>query len=134
MKNTIIMAAALILALVMAGCANQSAPAEEQPAEQPVEEQQQEQQQAQEPAQQQNDQQQTQKTIPKRKAMNIALRDAGLKRGQVNIVKNHLDRDDGMLEYEIEFYKGNMEYEYTVDAVSGAILEKDFEQNNGYDD
>jgi len=133
MKKTIITAAALILALVMAGCANQSQPAEEQPAEQPVEEQQ-EQQQAQEPAQQQNNQQQTQKTIPKRRAMNIALRDAGLKRGQVNIVKNHLDRDDGMLEYEIEFYKGNMEYEYTVDAVSGAILEKDFEQNNGYDD
>ena len=38
-------------------------------------------------------------------------------------MKVERDRDDGRLEYEVEFKAGGMEYEYTIDGVTGAILE-----------
>lgn len=53
----------------------------------------------------------------------IALKHAGLSAAQVTFEKAELDRDDGRLEYELEFRSGGVEYEYTLDAVSGAILE-----------
>jgi uncharacterized membrane protein YkoI len=41
-----------------------------------------------------------------------------------------LDRDDGKMLYEVDFNSGLMEYEYEIDATSGAILESDMD----YDD
>ena len=41
--------------------------------------------------------------------------------------KEELDYDDGRAEYEIEFYYGGKEYSYTLDAVSGSILEYDID-------
>ena len=38
-----------------------------------------------------------------------------------------LDDEDGKLVYEIEFKSGNMEYDYEIDAVSGAILKHEAE-------
>ena len=46
------------------------------------------------------------------------------------VSKSHLDTDDGRTEYEIEFYKGHTEYDYDIDAKSGAILSADKETDN----
>lgn len=64
------------------------------------------------------------------KAKNIALKDAGLKSNQVAFVKAKLDRDDGKLVYDVEFYSGNTEYDYEIDAKTGKIREKDMDIEN----
>ncbi|USF26056.1 hypothetical protein N510_000974 [Firmicutes bacterium ASF500] len=56
-----------------------------------------------------------------------ALSHAGLKESQVWDMKAELDYDDGRLEYEVEFKSGGMEYEYTIDGVTGSILSFDRE-------
>lgn len=63
--------------------------------------------------------------IGEEKALEIALEDAGFAESDVSYSNCHLDYDDGRTEYEIEFHQGEMEYEYTVDAFTGDILEKD---------
>lgn len=67
------------------------------------------------------------KRISEKKAESIALKDAGFSAGQVSNLFSHLDYDDGYYEYEVQFYKGDMEYDYTLDASSGNIMEKDIE-------
>lgn len=57
------------------------------------------------------------------KAKAIALAHAGLTESQVARLRAEKDRDDGRMVYEIEFRTGNMEYEYTIDAAAGAVLE-----------
>ncbi len=57
------------------------------------------------------------------KAKQIALQHAGLSASDVNFVKVEFDYDDGRAEYEIEFHHNFREYEYTIDAASGTILE-----------
>ena len=57
------------------------------------------------------------------KAKQIALQHAGLSASDANFVKVESDYDDGRAEYEIEFHHNFREYEYTIDAASGTILE-----------
>ena len=57
------------------------------------------------------------------KAKQIALQHAGLSSSGVNFDKAEFDHDDGRAEYEIEFHHNFREYEYTIDAASGTILE-----------
>ena len=65
------------------------------------------------------------------KAKEIALSDAGLTSGQVTFVYAELDRDDGRLVYDVEFYTADYkEYDYEIDAGTGAILSKDFDAEN----
>lgn len=59
------------------------------------------------------------------KAKQIALDHAGVKAADAVFVKAGLDWDDGKVEYEVEFYAGNTEYDYDIDAVSGAIRSYD---------
>ena len=61
--------------------------------------------------------------ITRDRAKQIALEHAGLSSSDVNFVKAELDEDDGRFEYEIEFHHNFREYEYTIDAASGTILE-----------
>lgn len=68
------------------------------------------------------------------KAKSIALNHAGLKAASVTFTKAKLDRDDGQYVYEIEFFSGNAEYEYEIDAISGKILDYDMERDDDYDD
>lgn len=58
-------------------------------------------------------------------AKGIALAKTGLKAEDVRFKKARLDRDDGRKVYEIEFLSGGMEYEFDIDAATGAILESD---------
>ena len=51
-----------------------------------------------------------------------ALSHAGLQESQVWDMKAEMDYDDGRLEYEVAFKSGGMEYEYTIDGVTGNIL------------
>ena len=57
----------------------------------------------------------------------IALKDAGFSESQVTIVRAHQDYDDGRLEYEVEFYKDNVEYDYDIDAATGRIISRDYD-------
>lgn len=60
--------------------------------------------------------------ISAEKAKALALEHAGLKSAEVVFEKTELDEDDGIWEYDVEFRKGNIEYEYEIDAKSGKIL------------
>ena len=61
-------------------------------------------------------------------ALNTALAHAGVSQDQVYDLEVQRDRDDGCLEYEIEFKTGGWEYEYTISAADGTIL--DYERDN----
>ena len=50
-----------------------------------------------------------------------ALKHAGLESGDVQVVKNKLDRDDGVQEYDVEFRTDSKKYEYSVNAQTGEI-------------
>ncbi|MBC5731336.1 PepSY domain-containing protein [Pseudoflavonifractor hominis] len=63
------------------------------------------------------------------KAKTIALNDAGLSASQVTFTKAQTDWDDGRMEYDVEFRSGGIEYEYEIDAYSGAILSRDVDRD-----
>ncbi|MFI3253454.1 MAG: PepSY domain-containing protein [Eubacteriales bacterium] len=63
--------------------------------------------------------------IGEAKAKSIALSHVGLSESQVTFVKVNLDYDDGVPEYEVEFYKDNTEYDFEIHGTTGAILEYD---------
>ena len=52
-----------------------------------------------------------------------ALAHAGVTESQTTKMEVERDWDDGRLEYDVEFDVGRTEYEYTIDGVTGAILE-----------
>lgn len=56
---------------------------------------------------------------------NTRLNHAGQSASAVYFDKAELDYDDGIQKYELEFVSGNTEYDYEIDAVTGAILEYD---------
>jgi len=58
-------------------------------------------------------------------AKSITLKDSGLRPSFVTFEKALLKKDDGKIIYEIEFFTSTYEYEYEVDAYTGAILSKD---------
>ena len=68
--------------------------------------------------------------ITESKAKAIALEHAQLKESEVRIKKVKFDHDHDRAEYEIEFHQGRTEYEYTIDATTGQILDYDMD----YDD
>lgn len=61
------------------------------------------------------------------RAKEIAAAQAGLKVSDITFIKMKQDFDDGRLLYEGEFRHGTMEYEFDIDANTGAILEWDVE-------
>lgn len=64
------------------------------------------------------------------KAKSIALEHAEISEKEAVFVRVKLERDDGRYVYEVEFYSGNTEYDYEIDAISGDILEHDREIEN----
>ena len=61
------------------------------------------------------------------KAKSIALNHAGLSENQAYDMEIELDDEDGILVYEVEFKSGNMEYDYEINAATGAILKYETE-------
>ena len=70
------------------------------------------------------------KKISADKAKKIALGDAKLAEKDVTFVKVELELEDNKLVYDVEFYSGNVEYDYDIDAVSGAIVSADRDIEN----
>lgn len=68
--------------------------------------------------------------IDAEKAKEIALNHAGIAAADAAFLKAELDYDDGTPAYDIEFRNGLMEYEYEINAETGAILkaEKDIDE------
>lgn len=66
--------------------------------------------------------------IGREDALAAALNHAGVSQDQVYDLEVKREYDDGRLEYEIEFKTGGWEYEYTISATDGAIL--DYERDN----
>ena len=67
----------------------------------------------------------TKRYISVDKAKTVALKQAGLTPAMVTFGKAVLKKDDGKIIYEIEFFTSSHEYEYEIDAYSGAILSQD---------
>ncbi|MCD7919217.1 MAG: PepSY domain-containing protein, partial [Clostridiales bacterium] len=61
------------------------------------------------------------------KAKTIALSDAGVSASDATFTTAKQDKDDGVVVYDIEFYTSTKEYEYEINATTGAILDKDVE-------
>ena len=60
-------------------------------------------------------------------AKSAALQHAGVSQSDVSGIKCELDKDDGSYRYELEFRVGRTEYEYEVDAQTGAIIKAEQE-------
>lgn len=64
------------------------------------------------------------------KAKEIAMSHAGVSAGSVSFVKAKIDTEDGVKVYDIEFYSGNVEYDYEINAATGAIMSFDQDIEN----
>lgn len=70
--------------------------------------------------------------ISEEEAKAIALKDAGLKESDVTGIRVKLEEDDGILEYEVDFYAGNKEYDYDINASTGEIISKDMDIDDDF--
>lgn len=60
-----------------------------------------------------------------------ALAHAGLAETDVTFIKAELDRDDGRLVYDVEFYTADYkEYDYEIDAATGEVVSYDYDVEN----
>ena len=66
--------------------------------------------------------------IGESKAKQIALAHAGVSEGSIREFECELDREDGIMVYEIDFECGNYEYEYEINAATGEIVKYDIEE------
>ncbi len=69
----------------------------------------------------------TDEHIDRNAALEIAYKDAGVTQSEVRRPEIELDREGGRYVYEIEFKTASKEYEYTVNATTGEILEREAE-------
>ncbi|MCI6012656.1 MAG: PepSY domain-containing protein [Firmicutes bacterium] len=65
------------------------------------------------------------------KSIAVALADAGLKQDQVQNLKGSFDQEDGLEVYDVYFEANGFEYEYTIKAADGTILESEIETPDG---
>ena len=65
--------------------------------------------------------------IGEERAQQIALSDARLAENQVSKLKVRLKLDDGVWYYDVEFRTIALEYEFEIEAYTGAILDKDID-------
>ena len=63
--------------------------------------------------------------VTAQQAQEIALTDAGFDADEISGLRTEFDYDDRTPHYDVQFYQGAIEYDYEIDAQTGAILEKD---------
>lgn len=67
----------------------------------------------------------TSSKITVEQAKDIALKHAKLANDKVTFVKAEEDANDSIKRYDIEFYTGNTEYDYEINADTGEVIEFD---------
>lgn len=67
--------------------------------------------------------------IGKKAAIGIALKHAGIAENDARKLSCELDREDGIMVYEVEFKKDGFEYDYEIDAKSGTVIESKKERD-----
>ncbi len=77
--------------------------------------------------------------ISERDAANAAFRHAGIAPGSASYCEVEFDSENGVMVYEVEFLSGGIEYEYEIDASTGAVLysmqePEDDDADDAYDD
>ncbi|HZX20771.1 MAG TPA: PepSY domain-containing protein [Clostridia bacterium] len=70
-----------------------------------------------------------QKLIGMDAAKNIALKHAGLAEFAIRSLEVELDREDGVIIYEVEFKYNGFEYEYEINAATGEIMDWEIEKD-----
>ena len=60
--------------------------------------------------------------IGREAAQQAALTHAGFDADSVYIAHVHLEYDDDCWQYDVKFYKDEIEYDYDIDAITGAVL------------
>ncbi len=68
--------------------------------------------------------------ISPEKAKTIALNSAGIKADEVVYIFCEFDYENWIGEYEVEFRVGALEYQYSINAITGAINEQEVEMDN----
>lgn len=111
-----VISAALVFALVLAGCAAAGA---EAPGSEPRS------------AVSSTQVAQPGQTLTREQAAQIALDHAGFTADQVTRLNAEYEIDDGIPQFDIEFYQGDWEYEFEISAEDGRILsfDKDHKYN-----
>lgn len=69
------------------------------------------------------------KDIGQDEAKKIAFEDAGVKESDTSRLKVEKERDDGMLQYDVQFSVNEKEYSYDINGSSGEIISADVETN-----
>lgn len=59
-----------------------------------------------------------------------ALAHANIDKSQAQLSKVEFDYDDGIMEYEVEFYANNIEYDYEINAKTGDIIKSSKDNEN----
>lgn len=67
-------------------------------------------------------------TVSVAQAQQTALSHAGLSAGQVTELKTELEEENGRAYYEVEFKQGSTEYQYEIDASTGAVLKSEVDR------
>ncbi len=63
--------------------------------------------------------------ITREQAQNIALENAGFTADQVSRLRAEYEIEDGVPIYEVKFRQGRWEYDYEINARTGAIISSD---------
>ena len=71
--------------------------------------------------------------ITEDQAKEIALADAGADAASAVFKKSGLEMDDGVQQYEFEFFANDMEYSYDIDVATGNILSREAEAMDAED-
>ena len=71
--------------------------------------------------------------IGEAEAKRAALAHAGLNTSQISLIRAILDFDDGRWVYDVEFFTpGGKEYDYEIDAYTGAVISYDYDAEYVY--